>query len=165
MRRKDREMDYSFGNYVLDKAQYLTLSMIDNKGLPYAVILSMVRMEDKLYFHSAKTGKKVDLLNENPQVYVTGAVDLKIISEKFTTEFASVSISGAAKEILEDEKKIEVLRAICQKYTPDNMDHFDSAIKRSLKVTAIWEIEIQSLTSKRKKYDVNGQELKKLSID
>lgn len=165
MRRKDREMDNDFGYYVLDKAEFLSLSMIDLEGFPYAVMLSMVRSGDKLYFHTAKSGKKIDILRQNPNVYVTGAVDIKVISEKFTTEFASVAIKGYAREILDENEKIGYLEAICKKYTPENMANFDSAIKRSLKVTGVWEVSILELSSKRKKYDSNGRELKQVSID
>jgi len=53
MRRKDREMGRDFGYYVIDRARYGILSMIDGDE-PYGIPLSIVRHEENLYFHSAK---------------------------------------------------------------------------------------------------------------
>ena len=51
MRRKDREMPKEFALQVVDKCQYATLSMISD-GKPYCVPLSIVRIDDFVYFHS-----------------------------------------------------------------------------------------------------------------
>jgi nitroimidazol reductase NimA-like FMN-containing flavoprotein (pyridoxamine 5'-phosphate oxidase superfamily) len=58
------------------------------------------------------------------------------------------------------EEKIEGLRAISQKYTPENMKYFDDAVKASIDRTMVIKIEIKEITAKRKKYDVNGDEMK-----
>ena len=45
--------------------------MIDEDGEAYAVPVSMARLENKLYFHCALTGKKIDCLRKHPKVYIT----------------------------------------------------------------------------------------------
>ena len=71
MRRKDREMGRDFGLTIIDKSQYGVLSVTDLNDQPYAIPLSVVRKDDWLYFHSAKSGTKVDLLQSGATVCVT----------------------------------------------------------------------------------------------
>ena len=72
-------------------------------------------------------------------------------TRKYPTAFESAVIFGRAGEVTDDKEKIHALRLLCERHTPTNMANFDEAIQRSLSVTAIWKIEILSLTGKQKK--------------
>lgn len=160
MRRKDRQMPEEFALKVIDKCPFAQVAMTDLQGQPYCVPLSVARDGHVIYFHSAAEGSKTDILRVNPQVYVSCVGDVTPAQDKFTTEFESAGFCGTATEITDKDKKIKALRLICEKYTPSNMDSFDSAIERSLDRTAVWKISIESLTGKRKKYDKSGEEMK-----
>ncbi len=72
MRRKDREIkDIEEMIKILDKCKTAHIAMVD-KGMPYVVPLSYgYELKDgqlTLYFHSAKEGRKLDVLKENPNV-------------------------------------------------------------------------------------------------
>ena len=59
MRKASREMDAAFALEVLDKAPYVTVSMIKSDGSPYGLPLSLVRTDEKtFYFHCALEGDK-----------------------------------------------------------------------------------------------------------
>ena len=58
------------------------------------------------------------------------------------------------------DEKIKAMKLICEKYTPSKMDYFHIAIKSGLDKTNVYEIKIEELTAKRKKYDVNNEEMK-----
>jgi len=182
MRRKDREMNREFGLEVIDKSIYGVLSMVDENNEAYSIPLSIVRDGDKLYFHSAMEGKKVKILEKNPTVSVVFVGETKIpenysnaeldeivkdeskagllISKVFTTEFESTVVIGKVKLVEDEDEKINALGLICEKYTPTKMDYFPMAIKVGLIRTNVYFIEIEEITAKRKKYDVNGEELK-----
>lgn len=182
MRRKDREMSRDFGLSVIDKAAYGTLSVTDADGMPYSVALSIVRNGDNLFFHSAKAGTKVDLLQNETQVCITFVTDVKIpelyskaeleqmrqdeskaaelARRVFTTEYASAIVRGKIYLVRDNEQKRRALQLICQKYTPDKMDLFDMAAKSSMNHTNIYRITIDEITAKRKKYDSEGVEMK-----
>lgn len=182
MRRKDREMSSEFGLEVIERAQYGVLSMVDDKGEPYSIPLSIARKGDFLYFHSAKEGKKVELFEREPKVRVVfvGNVEvpelysneeLEDISEDkgaaaalastvFTTEFESAVVSGTVRIVQEKEEKIEALRLICEKYTPSKLKYIDIAIDGGLHRTNIYKIKIEEVTAKRKKFDDKGEEMK-----
>lgn len=160
MRRIDREMDRDFALMVVDKCEYATLAMIDTDGTPYCLPISIARDEDIIYFHSAKEGRKIDALRNDPNVCMSCVGDTLRAKDKFTTEFESAILRGKASEVTEDEEKIHGLKLICEHHTPTNMHEFDTAIEKSLFRTGVWKIEIADITGKRKKYDKEGKEMK-----
>lgn len=172
MRRRDREMTTDFAYELIDKAAYGILSLCDENS-PYAVPLSIVRKEDTLYFHCAKSGRKLDILEKNNRVIVTfvGEVNVpeyysneeldqmetnnpklhaRLLSKVFTTLFESAIIKGTCMELTDDTEKIEALRLISEKYVPDKMKYFDAAIKHSLSITKCFAITIEEITAKKK---------------
>ncbi|MCR2044278.1 pyridoxamine 5'-phosphate oxidase family protein [Anaerosalibacter massiliensis] len=182
MRRKDREMTREFGIEVIDKSRYGIISMIGEDNEPYGIPLSIVRDGDNLYFHSAMGGRKVKIFEKNPKVSVAFVGETKIpenytkeeldeiikdeskavllISKVFTTEYESAVVIGKVKLVEDEEEKIKAMKLICEKYTPTKMDYFDMAIKAGLKRTNVYRIEIEEIKAKRKRYDINGEEMK-----
>lgn len=72
MRRKDREvLNIEEIKHIIDKCKVCHLAMVD-KGLPYVVPLNFCFTIDEnsltLFFHCAKAGRKLDILNENNAV-------------------------------------------------------------------------------------------------
>ena len=181
MRRKDRQMPQNFAHQVIDKAQYGVVSMID-KDKSYSVPLSIVRSGDLLYFHSAKQGRKVDVLANNANVTVVFVGDkcvpenyspneleqmnsdalmaVKLISNVFTTEFESTIVTGVAKLVDDEDEKIGAMRLICEKYTPTKMKYFETAIVAGLNRTNVYRVKMETISAKRKKYDSEGVEMK-----
>ena len=151
MRRKDREMGLEFALEVIDKSSFATMAAAGEEGEPYCLPLSMARIEGNLYFHCAKEGKKLEYLKKNPRVCVSFVGDIHIPEGKFTTEYESAIAFGTAYEVTQREEKTEALRAICQKYTPDNMENFDRALEKSFEITAVWGIRMERITGKQKK--------------
>ena len=151
MRRKERREDEKFAFEVLDKADFAVLSMIDEDGLPYCLPISVVRIGEKLYFHSAENGRKAEAMSKEPNVCITAAVDVVSAEDKFTTYFKSAVVRGKAVRVTDDEEKITALKAICERFTPSNMPDFPNAIKMSLPRTAVWRIDIENATGKQKK--------------
>lgn len=182
MRRKDREMDREFALSIIDKADHGIVSMIDEDGKPYGLPLSIVRDKNTLYFHSAMEGKKVRVLENNPNVSIAfvGKVSIpenysyeeleemnrdsskaiKFISSVFTKEFESAIVEGTVEKLVEREEKVKAMRMVCQKYAPSKMKYFDTAINAGLGRTNVYKIEIDHISGKRKKYDSKGEEMK-----
>ena len=151
---------------VFDKAPYITVSMTDEDGNPYGLPLSLVRTDEKTFwFHCATEGKKLDVLKANPRVFLSAVTKCRPLrgpkDGSFTLEFQSATAVGIA-EIIEDENaKKEVLRAICQRFLPQQMDGFEQAAARSLHRTAIVRITLlEPPVGKRKQYDMGGDEMK-----
>ncbi len=165
MRKAKREMPSNWALQIMDKAPYITVSMTDADGTPYAVPLSLARTdENTFYFHCAQEGKKLDILRNNPNVWLTAVTTCKpTVGPKdgsFTLEFKSAMARGIAEIIEEETEKIEALRAVCQRFLPNHMDAFDNSIARSLGHTAVVRIKLtEPPTGKRKQYDSQGNEM------
>lgn len=182
MRRKDREMDANFAHEVIDRSPYGVLACVTAEGKPYAIPLSIARDGDRLLFHSATSGSKVDYLPDGQEVALTFVSYVKVPelfspeeldkvlnepgaaaslgSKVFTTEFESACVQGRIYEMTDPEEKMAGLRCICEKFTPDKMAYFELAANNALKITKVYQIQIESLTGKRKRFDAQGNELK-----
>jgi len=152
MRRKDREESYEFGLKVIDRCEYAVMAVATGEETPYCLPLSMVRVGETLYFHCALEGKKLDLLHQNPKVFLSFVRANEAATDQFSTYFESAMVAGTAFEIADEQEKIETLRALCEKLTPDRMAQFDRAIEKGLKVTGVWGIRMERVTAKAKKY-------------
>ena len=109
MRRIDREMDSLFALQILDKCPYAVLSMITSENAPYCIPLSIVRIGNKIYFHSAKEGRKISTLRQHSQVCLSCVGDIHCMENKFTLEYESAVINGIAQEVFNEEEKILAL--------------------------------------------------------
>ena len=164
MRKESREMPVDWAWEVLKRAPYITVSMSDTDGTPYAVPLSLATVGDVFYFHGALEGKKLEILKRNPLVCLSAVSKCKPTvgprDGSFTLEFNSAIAFGVADLVESDEEKIIGLRAICERFLPQHMDAFDSAIARSHGRTAVVRIRLtESPTGKRKQYDSHGEEM------
>ncbi len=151
MRRKDREMDAAFAMNVLERCEFAMLAMTLPDGMPYCIPISPALLDGAVVFHCAQHGCKTDAMRANPDVCLSAACDVSPVPEDFTTEYASAVAFGTAFEVTDDAEKVAALRAICERYAASNMKGFEEAVERSLHRTAVWRIDIDGLTGKRKK--------------
>mgnify|MGYP000000390824 FL=1 len=146
MGRQDRfRSDRTFIESVLNDAEDMVLAMNNNGNAPYAIPVNHVLVGDSLYIHTALTGRKLDLLRQNPRVGFTAYVDVRILREKATTAFRSVYGTGTAVIVEDPEEKRAALDAVtvrfkslCPRPAPDSM----------LRRVAVIRIDIDSLMGK-----------------
>ena len=154
MRRKDRAKSREFSLDLIDRCTHGVLALTTGEDTPYCLPLTFARVENSLYFHAARTGRKTDLLRACPKVCVTfvgqDAPTHEEEENNFTTKFASVIVTGTAHEVLEEGEKITALEAICRKTLPHAMtgDRFQQAVSSSLSRTAIWRIDMEEISGK-----------------
>ena len=121
MRRKDREVtDTAAIRAILDKAQVVHLAMIDGDR-PYVVPLHYgYTLENgvlTLYLHSAKEGRKLDVLQKNGRVAFVLETDVSSISGgeipcKYGAAYASVMGEGKAVFLTDPAKKAAGLQIL-----------------------------------------------------
>ena len=151
MRRKERQITEEEAWAVVDKCEYAFLAMTAEDGTPYGLPVTIVREGRNIYFHSALEGRKVECLRRQPRVCLTCVGDTAIQQDRFTTLYESAVAFGTAAEVTENAEKVEVLRLLCLRHTPDNMADFDRAVNASLARTGIWKIAVEELTGKAKR--------------
>ncbi len=151
MRRADKQVDSVLVENILHKAKYGVLSTTGDNGYAYGVPLNYAYCDDKIYFHCAKDGHKLDNIKHNNAVCFTVVGDTHIIPQKFSTAFESVVVFGRAF-IVEDESEIEyALKAVIDKFSPEHLTEGYEYIARSAKHTAIVRIDIERTTGKSSK--------------
>ncbi|MDR2485598.1 MAG: pyridoxamine 5'-phosphate oxidase family protein [Treponema sp.] len=157
MRRKDREMPRDFAERVIDTCVFAVLATVNLDGTPYCVPLSIVREGEWIYFHGAREGRKIENLKAMNRVCLSCVGKTGIPERKFTVEYESAVVCGTVQEVLEDTEKIHGLRLLCLRHTPNNMQAFDDALSRHLRVTGVWKVHIDELTGKRHRLDKTGE--------
>ena len=153
MRRSDRAQDRDFSLALIDRCTHGVMALSTGEAVPYCLPLSLVRVGEDLYFHCARTGRKTDLLRRFPQVCLTFVGEDRpafVAPAEYTTYFQSVLVTGTASEVTDPGEKVQALRALCQKVTPDHMEGFEAAMEQSLNVTAVWKVRMEELSGKAK---------------
>ncbi len=153
MRRKDRLLGDDDSRQLLLTAQYGIMASVSPDGQPYGVPLSFVFKGDKIYFHCARDGRKIDNIHANDRVSFTCVGQPKPAYEhkNFTTYFESVIVFGRVSEIADQDERYAAMHALCLKYLPDYMDNFDEAMQRSNSRTAVYAILPERITGKAKR--------------
>lgn len=150
----------NFAYSVIDKCIYAVLSTISPDNTPYGVPINIARIGDNLYFHSAKEGQKVINLINNPVVCVTCVGDVRINQDKHITSYESAIVFGKAEVVEQEHEVFNALKALCLKYTPDNMIRFDIEYNERHAKYYVFKIRIDKISAKKIKYDNKTNELK-----
>ncbi len=148
MRRKDREKDRDFALDVIKRSEYSVLSMITPENTPYGIPISHVLSDEVIYFHSAKEGKKSEILETNSRVSLTCVCDTELVPEKFTTKYKSAVVVGNCSLVTEDSEKKAALMLICEKYAGSNIESAGNSIERNLNITSVYKITPIEITGK-----------------
>lgn len=89
---------------------------------PYAVPVNYVWHEGSIYFHGAGSGKKVDILLEEPPVcftvYEEYGTTIDPLPCSADTSYMSVMLFGKIKKVADPEEAAGVLWKIVEKYMP-----------------------------------------------
>ena len=150
MRRRDREItDPDKLRSIIKRAIVCHLGLADG-GEPYVVPVNFGYENDCLYFHSAASGHKIDLLKKNQRVCFEIEADVEILrteKNKCQVNYRSVIGRGTAVFLETAEEKTRAIRAIMRQCAG-----FEYDIPAYLDKTAVIRIDIESLTGKQAGY-------------
>lgn len=153
MRRKDREVtEITDICRILDQSKVMHIGMVDT-GRPYVLPLNygytMENGQLTLYFHSALSGRKLEILKENPSVFCEIDVELGLNGQgdnacAYGYYFASVMGPGRASVITDAEEKKSALEILMKHQT--GRDNFTYSSDLS-KVTVV-KVTLSSYSAK-----------------
>jgi nitroimidazol reductase NimA-like FMN-containing flavoprotein (pyridoxamine 5'-phosphate oxidase superfamily) len=92
------------------------LACIGDEDYPYAVPVSYIYSNNKIYFHSAKAGHKIDAIEKNQKVSFAVIDEDTIVSQEYTSYFRSVIAFGKAR-IVEGDERLDAFVALVEKYS------------------------------------------------
>ena len=150
MRKANQEItDPGILESILKNATICRLAMIDN-GKPYLLPFNFGYTENCLYIHSAPAGKKIEVLQQNPNICFEVEETPEIIEAETACKWSCLyrSVVGYGKvEILTGyDEKVKALDIIMQQHgAPAGME-FDS---REVEFIVVLKLVIDSMTGKQ----------------
>ncbi len=150
MRRKKQMLSKKECIEILEKGTAGVLALLGDNGYPYAVPISYVHYNSKLFFHGAKSGHKINAIKECNKASFCVIDQDYIVLEEYTTYFRSVIAFGKI-HIMEDEKEIKnAIERLAVKYYPNDTEtNRNIAINREWAPLCMIEFSIEHLSGKQ----------------
>ena len=134
---------------ILSESSSGILAVCGDEGYPYTVPMSYFYADGKIYFHSAKSGHKIDAIRSNPKVSFCVVTVDEPQPEKFSGDFRSVVAFGKAEIIEDDAEKWKIMEIITKKYAPHAMQaDVGAKIDVRFKAVSIIVMDIEHLSGK-----------------
>lgn len=156
MRRNDREItDRNEILGIMRKCNVCRLAFSDN-NTPYIVPMNfgaeIIDGQFVLYFHSAKQGRKLDIISENPKVCFEMDCSHKLVQNELscscTMKYESVIGTGKIEHVTETTEKIHALDCIMRQYSDKSRFTYTD---ESVNAVCILKLYAESATGKRNK--------------
>ena len=153
MRQHKKEIiDKNVIDNLLRSATVGRLGTIGRDGYPRIKPLNFVYSDNRIYFHSAKEGEKIDDILRDSRVCFE--VDLPIAYIKGRQDdpcraaylFQSVIIRGNAALVHDEPERRKALSELMRKYQPDG--RYGEFLEAKLVITAVVRIDIETKTGK-----------------
>ncbi|MBR4019871.1 MAG: pyridoxamine 5'-phosphate oxidase family protein [Firmicutes bacterium] len=153
MRRKDREItNFNEMIEIIKKCDSCVLALND-EGFPYLVPMNFgMDIEDGqlyLYFHCAKEGRKLELIQKDNRASFEMDCEHKLVlQEEMECSMGYASVIGQGTiEFVVEEDKFDALKILMGQYRSRDFK-FDT---RMLGVTTVLKMKVLNMTGKRKK--------------
>lgn len=154
MIRSDREItDRSEQLAIIDACDVCRVALNGDDGYPYIIPLNFgVDVEDGqvyLYFHSAKRGKKLDLIKQDARATFEVDCDHEFIfyDERMSCTMGYRSVIGHGSiEILPEEEKKRGLDILMRHYHAEDFPYSEKPIP----VTTVWRLKVEGMTGKHR---------------
>ncbi len=149
MRRKKQLLSSEEAAAILNRGTSGVLALLGDGGYPYAVPISYVYMDGKLYFHSAKSGHKLDAILQEEKASFCVIDQDRIVPEEYTTYFRSAIAFGRIRVLEEEGEKRNAIEALALKYAPDSTpEGRQGEIQREWTPLCMLEMTIEHITGK-----------------
>lgn len=148
MRRHRQQLSNEENIAILQKATAGTLALLGDEGYPYAVPISYVYNEGKLYFHSALSGHKVDAIRNYDRASFCVIEQDDVQPKKYTTFYRSVIAFGRIHIIEDEQEKLATARMLGNRYNPNDEESLQKEMEKGLSRMLMLRFDIEHLTGK-----------------
>ena len=125
------------------------LALLDDDDYPYAVPVSYVYSDGKVYMHSARQGHKVDAVRNHEKASFCVIDKDRIVPEEYTTYFRSAIAFGKVRLVEDGEEKKKAAELLGRKYYPgDTMENLIKVIDEAEKRFLVIALDIEHMTGK-----------------
>jgi hypothetical protein len=108
---------------IISKCEVCNLAMVDAHNRPYVVPMNFGYKDGVIYFHSAPTGKKIDLLKKHPDVAISFSTNHKLYMQNenvacsYGMSYQGVFAFGKVEFIEDYDQKVDALNIIMKQYS------------------------------------------------
>lgn len=149
MRRFKQQLSFEECVELLNSTTSGVLALCGEDGQPYGVPLSHIYHDGKLYFHSALSGHKVDLIAQNANASFTVIFQDEIHPERFTTYFKSVIAFGKIRIVDGETDKQRILEILGRRCNPNDAMALQAEIQTGLSRCLALEMHIDKISGKQ----------------
>ena len=149
IRKKKNEISVDKAKALLHSSRRGVLAVNGDDGYPYAIPINYLYDEEneKIIFHGAKAGHKVDALKKNDKICFTVFGNEMVKEEAWAPFLQSVVVFGRCHLVESQEDAIALVKKFAAKYYP-NMDMVNEEAASSGRAVQMFEIEIEHLSGK-----------------
>ena len=149
MRRIKQQLPHSECINILKNEVRGVLSVLGDEGYPYGIPINFYYAEDenKIYFHGAKEGHKIDAVKKCSKVSFC-VYDKGVKSEvQKGLDFKSIIVFGRIKIVENFEKTIDICRKLSRQFDFGE-DYIEDEIKKFAKFVMCLELTPEHITGK-----------------
>lgn len=150
MRRMKRAISDEDARGLLAEGRRAVLAVNGDDGYPFAFPIDY-RFDaeaNKIYFHGAKAGQKVDALRRSDKVCLTVMGNERFEDGEWAPYVQSVVVFGRCR-LVDDAAKTEAeVRRLALKYYP-SAEEVERELEKYLSAVQLYEIEVEHLTGKQ----------------
>lgn len=151
MRRIKQELSEGEAREILERGTSGVLALAGDGGYPYAVPISYALDGDRIIFHSAGTGHKIDAVKGCGKASFCVIDRDEVVPERFTTRYRSAIAFGRIR-VLEGQEALEALDKLAARYYPgDDGSERAREIGGSEGRVCVLELRIEHLSGKQAK--------------
>ena len=150
MRRIKQELSLEEAKSLLMKNKRGVISFNGEDGYPYSIPINFLydEEENKIYFHGAKSGYKIDCIKKNNKTCFVTYGDQEL-SENGWSYYLKSLVAFGEIEIIEDrDLAAKKLIELASRYYP-SMSEINGTMERSFKNALVYSLNIQHMTCKR----------------
>lgn len=149
MRRSAQALDGGACVEILERGTSGVLALLGDGGWPYAVPLSYAFDGEKLYFHCAREGHKLDAIRREARASFCVVDRDEVVPEEYTTYFRSVIAFGRVRVLEDEAQKRAAIELLARRYFPqDSAENRRRAIEREWTGLCMLEMDIEHMSGK-----------------
>lgn len=134
---------------ILKNSTYGVLALGGDDDYPYAVPVNFAYSDNKIFFHGATEGYKVDAVRKNDKVSFCTVAKADIIADKYNCLYLSAIAFGKIRIIEDSQEKQKAMELIIDKYSKEFKSGGLDYIKTAWDDVMTFEIQIEHVTGKK----------------
>lgn len=150
MRRFKQQLTVQECETILKDAYRGFLSVHGENGYPYTIPINFLYKDNRIYFHSALQGHKIDAIKQSAKACFTVINNPVKQENDWWYHVSSVVCFGQVSIVEDHEERMEILKSFGQKYFPEGYD-MEKDLKMNAHRAAVLCFSIDHITGKRVK--------------